>query len=281
MPHRKGNGRQRQLGRRLRRMRENAGLTIEAAAIGLEFSTSKLSRIENADQGVDIHTVKSMLDLYDIGGDRWDETLQLTRDAKEKPWYAGYLALGDYGYVGYEADADQVQDWAPNYVPGLLQTADYARAMFLSEVIERTPARVTTSVKVRVLRQRRLTDHEHPLRLVAITSENALRTPFGDPAMMRAQIAHLIAASELASVTLQVVPAHTAPHASLSSGFAVLSFGNLGEPDLAYVEHSLGANFLERADDVLLARLKFDQLRTMALTPAATLELLREIAAAM
>ena len=281
MPNRTGNGRQRQLGRRLRRMREDAGLTLDTAASRLEFSTSKLGRIENAEQGVDVHIVKSMLDLYDVGGDRWTETLQLVRDAREKPWYAGYLSLGDYGYVGYEADAEQVQDWAPSFVPGLLQTADYARAMFMSEVIERAPDRVATSVEVRVLRQRRLTDEQHPLQFVAITSENVLRTPFGDPAMMRAQIEHLITAAELPSVTLQVLPAHTGPHASLASGFSVLSFGDLGEPDLAYVEHSLGAARLERAEDVLLARKKFDQLRTLALTPAATLALLREIAAAM
>jgi transcriptional regulator with XRE-family HTH domain len=185
VPNRTGNGRQRQLGRRLRRMREDAGLTLDTAAARLEFSTSKLGRIENAEQGVDVHIVKSMLDLYDVGGDRWTETLQLVRDAREKPWYAGYLSLGDYGYVGYEADAEQVQDWAPAFVPGLLQTADYARAMFMSEVIERAPDRVATSVEVRVLRQRRLTDEQHPLQFVAITSENVLRTPFG-----RAAVSH-------------------------------------------------------------------------------------------
>jgi transcriptional regulator with XRE-family HTH domain len=280
VPNRRGNGRQRQLGRRLRRMREDAGLTLDTAAARLEFSTSKLGRIENAEQGVDVHIVKSMLDLYDVGataGRRrcsWSARPGRSRGTRDTcPW-------GDYGYVGYEADADQVQDWAPAFVPGLLQTADDARAMFMSEVIERARDRVTTSVEVRVLRQRRLTDEQHPLQFVAITSENVLRTPFGDPAMMRAQIGHLIMAAELPSVTLQVLPAHTGPHASLASGFSVLSFGDLGEPDLAYVEHSLGAARLERTDDVLLARKKFDQLRTLALTPAATLALLRETAAA-
>jgi transcriptional regulator with XRE-family HTH domain len=108
--NRKGNGRQRQLGRRLRRMREDAGLTIDAAAEKLEFSASKLGRIETAEQGVDVHVVRSMLDLYDVGGDRWTETLQLVREAKEKPWYANLLKVGDYGYIAYEADADQVQE---------------------------------------------------------------------------------------------------------------------------------------------------------------------------
>jgi transcriptional regulator with XRE-family HTH domain len=180
--NRKGNGRQRQLGRRLRRMREDAGLTIDAAE-KLEFSASKLGRIETAEQGVDVHVVRSMLDLYDVGGDRWTETV--------------------------------------------------------------------------------------------------LRNAFGDPPMMRAQLAHLLATAELPTVTLQVLPADSKAHESLASGFTVLSFGALGEPDLAYVEHALGAAFLEGEDDVRLARNQFDRLRTLALTPAASLALLREIAAAL
>jgi transcriptional regulator with XRE-family HTH domain len=281
VPNRRGNGRQRQLGRRLRRMREDAGLTLDTAAARLEFSTSKLGRIENAEQGVDVHIVKSMLDLYDVGGDRWTETLQLVRDAREKPWYARYGLGADYGYVQYETDAEQVQDWAPGYVPGLLQTADYARAMFLAAVVERSSERMDAAIEVRMLRQRRLTDEHHPLQFVAITTEHALHNQFGGAAVMRAQLARLIAAAELPTVTLQVLPANSGPHASLASGFSVLSFGDLGEPDLAYVEHTLGAARLEGPDDVLLARKKFDQLRTLALAPAATLALLREIAAGL
>jgi transcriptional regulator with XRE-family HTH domain len=277
--NRKGNGRQRQLGRRLRRMREDAGLTLDEAARKLEFSASKLGRIENAEQGVDIHVVRSMLDLFDVGGDRWNETVQLVRDARKKPWYANYLKVGDYGYVVYEADADQVQEWAPNVVPGLLQTPDYARALFaaFSHDAERTSA----MVEIRHRRQRRLTDEQDRIDLVAITTEPVLRNAFGDPAMMRGQLAHLIAAAELPTVTLQVLPADAAAHASIGSGFTVLSFGALGEPDLAYVEHALGALFLEGPDDVRLARNQFDQLRTLALGPAASLALLREIAAAL
>ncbi len=279
MANRKGNGRQRQLGRRLRRMREDAGLTIDAAAEKLEFSASKLGRIETAEQGVDVHVVRSMLDLYDVGGDRWTETLQLVRDAKEKPWYAKYLKVGDYGYLVYEADAGLVQDWAPNYVPGLLQTADYARALFAA--FSHGPERTADMVEIRQQRQRRLTDEQDRVDLVAITTEAVLRNAFGDPPMMRAQLAHLIYAAELPTVTLQVLPTGTAAHASIASGFIVLSFSALGEPDLAYVEHALGAAFLEGEDDVRLARNQFDVLRTLALAPDASLALLREIAAAL
>jgi len=97
--------------------------------------------------------------------------------------------------------------------------------------------------------------------------------------MMRAQLEHLVVAAELPTVTLQVMPADAAAHTSLASGFTVLSFGALGEPDLAYVEHALGAAYLESEDSVQRARKQFDELRTMALAPAESLALLRKIAA--
>jgi len=155
-------------------MREDAGLTIDAAAEKLEFSASKLGRIETAEQGVDVHVVRSMLDLYDVGGDRWTETIQLVRDAREKPWYANYLKVGNYGYVAYEADAEQVQDWAPNYVPGLLQTPDYARALFAPA--RRGPDWTVKAVEMRQHRQRRLTDQHDRVDLVAITTEGFCAT---------------------------------------------------------------------------------------------------------
>jgi hypothetical protein len=164
-------------------------------------------------------------------------------------------------------------------VPGLLQTADYASSLF--SVFSDDPEKTAGMVEIRQRRQRRLTDDGDRVDLVAITAETVLRNAFGDPPMMRAQLAHLLATAELPTVTLQVLPADSKAHESLASGFTVLSFGALGEPDLAYVEHALGAAFLEGEDDVRLARNQFDRLRTLALTPAASLALLREIAAAL
>jgi hypothetical protein len=261
-------------------MREQAGLSIEAAAPPLDCSVSKLTRIEGARQGVDPHLARSMLDLYGVGGDRWAQTIELVREARKRPWWKQYGLGDDSGYVQFETDAELVQNFVPGYVPGLLQTREYARAMFTSGVVERSAERLEAQLEVRMIRQRRLSDVENPLQLVAVAGEAALRNPVGAPEVMRAQLAHIAEAAALPTVTFQVLPAYPGPHGSLASGFTVLSFGDLDEPDLAYVEHALGAAHIEGEEEVLLARKKFDQLRTMAMRPADSLALLHEIAAA-
>jgi hypothetical protein len=270
--------RRRILGRRLRKLREQAGHTLESAAPLLEWSTSKLARIETAQQIIDIHGVRSMLDLYDAGGTQWNELLDLTRAARENGWWRGY-GLGDTSYVGFEAAAVQVQEYAAGVLPGLLQVPGYSRALFEASVVPRTPAEVDREVEVRTIRQARLVDEGDPLQLVTVVDEAVLRNPVGGRAVHRAQLAHLATAADLPTVTLQVLPAGPGAHASMGSGFYVLSFGDLGEPDMAYVEHALGAAHVEGEREVAVARRKFDQLRTLALGPAASLTLLRDVTA--
>lgn len=264
------------LGRRLRKLREQAGHTLESAAPLLEWSTSKLARIETAQQLVDVHGVKSMLDLYDAGGDQWAELLDLTRAARRNGWWRGY-GLGDTSYVGFEAAAVQVQEYAAGFVPGLLQVPGYSRALFEASVVARTPAEVDREVEIRTIRQRRLTDLDDPLALVAVVDEAVLRNPVGGPVVHSTQLAHLVTAAQLPTVELQVLPAGSGAHASMSSGFAVLAFGDLGEPDMAYVEHALGAAHVEGEGEVGTARKKFDQLRRIAQGPAESLDFLRSL----
>ncbi len=266
------------LGRRLRRMRERSGLTLEAAAPALEWSVSKLSRIETAQQAIDVHGVKSMLDLYDAGGAQWEELLELTRSSRQRGWWRAY-GLGDTSYVGFEAAAVLVQEYATGFVPGLLQVDGYTRALFDASPVPRTPAEREAEVAVRMIRQRRLSDEEDPLRFDAVVDEAVLHNPVGGAGVLAEQLRHLVEAAALPSVTLQVLPVAPGAHASLASGFYVLSFGDLGEPDMAYVEHALGATLVEGEREVALARKKFDQLRSMALSPAASLALVREAAA--
>ncbi|MFN2496224.1 MAG: helix-turn-helix domain-containing protein [Pseudonocardiaceae bacterium] len=103
---------QRQLGRKLRELREAAGLTLEEAAPQLDWSTSKLNRIENGQQSVDVHAVRSMLDLYDVGGERWTEIIDLAREARQKGWWRAY-GINNAGFVALEADAAAVYVYAP------------------------------------------------------------------------------------------------------------------------------------------------------------------------
>jgi hypothetical protein len=165
--------RRRQLARTLRELRMHAGLTIEAAAPLLDFSPSKLSRIENAHQGVDVHIVRSMLDLFDVGGERWTEILELTREAGAKGWWRAY-GLDDKGYLPLESEASAVRDYTVTYVPGLLQTEAYARAMFEASLQPRSAEVLERDVRVRMIRQDRLVSAGDPIQLFAVIDEPVL-----------------------------------------------------------------------------------------------------------
>jgi transcriptional regulator with XRE-family HTH domain len=269
--------RRRLLARRLRELRERAGYTLETAAPALDSSPSKLSRIETGQQRADVHLVKSMLDLFDAGGDQWTEVIALAREAARPGWYRAY-GLGDNSYVGYETEAVQVQEYAAAFVPGLLQVPDYSRVLFESGLYLPTAEEREWAFHVRRTRQLRLQAEDDPLRLVAIIDEAVLHNPLAGVATQRDQLAHLVAMAALPTVTLQVLGAGTGAHPALGSGFVVLSFGDLGEPDMAYIEHALGSTHFEKGSAVARARLVFDQLRTLALPPAESVALIERLA---
>ncbi len=262
------------LGRALRELREAAGFSVETAAPRLDWSASKLSRIENGQQAVDVHGVRSMLDLYD-GAARWEELLDLTRQTRQKGWWRAF-GLNDLGYVPLEAEASSVRDVTVGNVPGLLQIEPYARAVFEAAVQRLSAERIDRGVAARMHRQRRLTSVDDPLELVAIIDESVLHRQFGGPAVMAEQRAHLVQAARLPSVTLQVLPLAGA-RPMMSSGFILLGFGDLGMPDMAYVEHALGAVHIDKAADVDLATLRFDRLRSLALSPDDSVALIERV----
>jgi uncharacterized protein DUF5753/helix-turn-helix protein len=259
-------------------MREEAGLTLDDVVGPLYWSRSKVSRIEKGQQSVDIHGVRSMLDLYDVGGGRSREVIELTLQTREKGWWRTY-GLDDFGYVPLEAEATSVREYALGYVPGLLQTEDYARAMFEASPTRRTRDEVASQLRIRAIRQQRLTCDDDPVELVAIVDESVLHRPIGGPGVLRAQLARLVEAAGPGRATLQVLPTATGAHPALQAGFIVLGFERLGLPDMAYVEHPMGSIQLEREDDVAAATMVFDRLRSLALSPADSVALVREVAA--
>lgn len=269
--------RKRILGWQLRRLREEAGLTLEAAAPALEWSTSTLSRIETGQQVPDVHGLRSMFDLYAPSGPTMADLTTLFREVKQRGWWRAY-GVGDQAFVAFENEATTVLDYTIDFVPGLLQTADYTRALLAASTVRRTETEFENAVSVRTIRQERLVSTDSPLQLTAIIDESVLHRPVGGPIVLAEQLDQLITATSLDSVTLQVLPLATAARAAMASGLTVLSFGALGEPDMAYVEHSLGAMHMDKASDVARAKLKFDRLRSDALSPVDSLTLIREVA---
>jgi transcriptional regulator with XRE-family HTH domain len=269
-----------QLGRILRELREQAGLSLEVAAPAFDWSSSKLSRIENGRQGVDVHGVRTMMDVYGVAGSQWEELLDLTRSASEKGWWRAY-GLDDKGYVPLEAEATLVREATAAYVPGLLQTEAYARAVFAIGIQRRTDAALDNLTAVRRIRQERLTSEEDPLDLVAVLDEAVLRRRVGGRAVMRAQLAHLVEAAAMDRVTLHVMPLDVGAYPGLSAPFALLTFGGIDFGDTLYVEHPAGAVHISKENEVAVARLKFDRLRSLALDLDESVALIHRVAAEM
>ena len=205
--------RRRQLARQLRLLREDVGLTLESAAPALDWSVSKLSRIETAQQAVDVHGVRSMLDLYEVGGDRWTQIITLCRESRQKGWWRAY-GLGDDSYVGFETEATLVQEFTLAYVPGLLQTKAYSRALFEAVPVRRTSREIDAAASVRVIRHERLSSDDDPLEIVAIIDEPALHRLIVGRDVLAEQLDHLLAVARL-DTTSTASPCRCSPQRSV------------------------------------------------------------------
>lgn len=255
----------RQLGRLLRELRIRARITTEVACERLEMSSSRLSRIEIGQSAPDIHAARSMLDLYEIPGNEWEDILDLVRQAKQRAWWQilGYPALG---YTGAEDAASAVQDFSIALIPGLLQTEAYMRAIFATAPLRRATEQIEKDVVARLRRQQRLVHNNQPLDLIAVIDEGAFHRPVGGVKVMRAQLRHIVDMSVLPNVSVHVVPTAVGAYYGMISSMTILSFTEPDDPSMVYVEHVLGSLRLEKADDVRRATLMFDQLRASALS---------------
>jgi Domain of unknown function (DUF5753) len=226
---------------------------------------------------VDVHGVRGMLDLYNVGGAQWTEIIELTREARKKDEWHVY-GIRRQGYVALEADAAVVYDYELGYVPGLLQTAAYARAVFRDGVPHRTEAeldRLDRAVRIRLLRQRRLTE-DPPLELVAIVDETVLHHLVGGVEVMRDQLRHLVSQAALPSVCIQVIPVSVSAHQGMSGSFAIVRFADPDESAIAHMENAVSTTHVHKEAEVRGYELVFDRLRSKALSPRDSLALVEQ-----
>ena len=267
--------RRRRLARRLRQMREEAGMTLAEAAPRLAKTRSALGRIEKGETAADVHLVRSMMDLYNCRDDSLED---MVHEAKLPGWWVAY-GIKDRGFIGLETEAVTALTSELVYVPGLLQTEDYIRAVFNTGRRKRTVKQLENQVSARLIRQRRLTSDEAPLMFDAVIDESALRKPVGSDAVMRGQLLHLVEASELETVTVQVIPNKVGAHEGMEGSFTVLEFEDPQDPSLLYSEYPTGAVHVEKPDEVRDARLLFERLRSsVALSPADSVAFIQRIA---
>lgn len=240
-----------EVGRRIRLARHAAGLTIVDAAVRLEITRSALGRFENGIGTVTVHLLRSMMDTYD---QRMDDVLDLIRQARKPGWWKRY-GISDRDFVALETAASRISNYEITLVPGLLQTADYTRALFNSGRETRKEDWIANQLEVRLIRQERLTDEEHPLQLDAVVHEFALRNPAAPPAVMLGQLRHLALINELPTVTLRVLPVSTFSREATYSGFTILDFSLPGQPSICHALHALGDDRQDKSEFVEPARL--------------------------
>ena len=258
-----------------------SGYTLEDAARILECDRSKISRIETSQRGVRPKELRELLVEYGVDEARRDALLTIARQARQAGWWQSYshvMADAYQDFIGLESTAATIWTYEAQLVPGLLQTEDYARAIAAASLVGESHEEREQFVEIRLTRQQVLT-RDQPLQFWAILSEGALRQMVGGPQVMQAQLRHLIeAGSHRPNVILQVLPFGAGAHAATSGPFVIMKFPEAPDLGVVYLEGQTGGIYLESADEVARYTLVFEHLRASALSTAATVRLIEEVA---
>lgn len=265
------------------RLRKESGLTQEQVARSLDWSPSKLIRVEGGRSAITKVDLDALLTKYGVTSESSRDRLQeLNRGARERPWWASYrndMSAAYFGYVGYEAGAAIIRSFQTGFVPGLLQTPEYAEAQTSHSI---DAVKLGMIVKLRLQRQAEMLKRSKPPRQYYVIDEAVIRRHVGikkDPGIMPAQLRHIAdvaAAGELA--TVRVVPFSAGAHVGLSGPFTLLEFeGGLG--DVLYLEGGRAADLMS-GDDPRIAEYAddFEDLQENALSVSESVELIRAVA---
>ncbi|MFJ4918675.1 helix-turn-helix domain-containing protein [Streptomyces sp. NPDC088725] len=260
--------RKRRLGSELRRMREVAGLKLDDVAERTTLNAAKTSRIETARIGVKPADLTALLDLYGVTDDAKRAALHsLAKDGSKRGWWQTYRDAISPAYadlISLEADARNMRSYQTTLIPGLLQTAAYARATIDAINMTSPQDRVDALVEVRLARQSVLT-RPKPLEFWAIIHEAALRPRIAASHVMRDQLQRLVDLSELPHVSIQVLPLEATPHPGLAGSFALVGFPETADLDVVLVESLTSALYVEDPAEVSIYSAAFERLRAAAL----------------
>ncbi|MFB6894209.1 helix-turn-helix domain-containing protein [Kitasatospora sp. NPDC056327] len=268
------------LGSQLRRLRETRGITREDAGYAIRASESKISRMELGRVSFKERDVADLLSLYGVDdGLEREALLGLVREANKSGWWHSFndvLPGWFQTYVGLEEAAALIRTYEVQFVPGLLQSEEYARAVFGQSRPVISEEEVERRVSLRMRRQKLVTEGDSP-RLWAVIDEAALRRPVGGPQVMRGQVQYLIDAAEQANVVIQVMPFRFGAHAGESGAFTILRFPEQDLADVVYLEQLTSALYLDKRDDVDAYIQVMERLCVDSLTPERTIDLLASI----
>lgn len=269
--------RQRELGKRLRDLRNQHNMTVEEVAESLLCSATKISRLETGARRPNPRDVRDLCRLYELDEPTTGELMRLARGAREQGWWTEYDDLEVDRLIGLEQDATAITCFSVYYVPSLLQTADYARAVIKAIAPKMVPDIHRQRVEARMRRQQ-LLEEDDPPRYHVLLDESALHRRVVGPAVMAAQLDKAIDAQRRGKVIIQVIPFDIGAYAGADGYFVLLEFeAGADLPPVVYIEGLTGSKYLERDADVARYHETIEYLRNLALSPADSMQRMTEI----
>jgi transcriptional regulator with XRE-family HTH domain len=254
--------RRRELGALLRKLRNDRDWTVDHVAQQLLCSPSKISRMETGHRGASARDIRDLCDLYGVDGNQRQHLAELASEGKQRAWWQP-LGLPYSTYVGLEAEAESISDYGLGGMPGLLQNADYARAILRAAAPRWVPEIVEQRVRGRLARQQILSG-PNPPRFHAVIDESVLHRVVGGPAVMHAQLTRLLEISEFPNVDLGVIPFDAGALPSGNNKFIILSFASPTIADVVFVEGLTGDLYLDDPDEVEVYNITFRALGDLA-----------------
>lgn len=271
----------RRLGQELLRLRRKVGLTGEQVAERMEWSASKVYRVEGGRTGIRPKELRELLDIYRVkeGDPIREAMLQVAREGRKRGWWAQYadsINQPYQTYVGLESEAAEVRCFETLVVNGLLQTQEYARASIEGSSPEDSREAIDSRVKLRLERQQLLHKERSPLHVSAVLDESVLRRRIGGPDVMYKQLSYLLRLMELPNVSVRVLPHAVGSYPGMVSSFTIVRFPNPADDDIVYVEALAGDLYVE-AEAAKRYTVAHETLRAAALGVAASAELIETV----
>jgi len=268
------------LGSQLRRLRESKGVSREDAGHLIRGSESKISRMELGRVGFKERDVADLLTLYSVVDEQARKSvLDLVRTANEPGWWHRFndlLPNWFQAYVGLEEAAARIRTYEVQFIPGLLQTKEYAKAVITAGAAGLGADEIARRVDLRLERQKVLDRPGGPI-FWAVIDEAALRRPIGGVEVMKAQLEHLVDLMRQSSITIQIMPFSFGGHSAEGGAYSLLRFPDQDLPDVVYVEQLASALYLDKREDVDRYTEVMERLCAVSTTPDETVKLLEEI----
>ncbi|MDH6112412.1 transcriptional regulator with XRE-family HTH domain [Kitasatospora sp. MAP12-15] len=273
--------RRRRLGAELRRLREQKGMTAEEVAQRLMVSQSKISRLENGRRSISPRDVRDLCDVYNVDEPRMRNSLmEMAKESRQRGWWHEFGDIPYSVYIGLEAEASSIRSYESSFIPGLLQTREYAEAVVMGTQPDTDAGSIRRRVEVRLKRQDRISGDDRIENFWAVIDEAALAREVGGGAVMGDQMRRLLELGEQPNITLQVIPFVRGAHPGMTGTFSLMEFPESADSTVVYFEGVTSDLYLEKDVDVRRYTGLYDHLRAAALSVAETRSLITDYAEA-